>query len=211
MIGVARLVLYGYEFLAGFVPFLVVWAYFARQHRLKGTSEDKAYRITVLLFGIYLLGVYHVTGAGTVFDLLRYPLGLQENQINLFPFSDGYSSFVLMLNGLNVVLFIPLGFFMPFICKKGLQAKEVILTGFSFSLLIELSQLLNNRVSDIDDLICNSLGALIGFVCYKIFAPKKRDLVYFSKWKLNIYIVVTFLGRFFLFNEMGLAKILYQF
>ncbi|HBT95229.1 MAG TPA: hypothetical protein DEB24_03600 [Coriobacteriia bacterium] len=36
------------------------------------------------------------------------------------------------------------------------------------SLLIELSQLLNNRLTDIDDLIINTVGALIGFLLCRI-------------------------------------------
>ncbi|MED1407146.1 VanZ family protein, partial [Bacillus mycoides] len=33
---------------------------------------------------------------------------------------------------------------------------------------IELNQLLNNRITDIDDLFTNTLGAIIGYVLYKV-------------------------------------------
>ena len=39
----------------------------------------------------------------------------------------------------------------------------------SFSLAIELSQLLNNRITDIDDLFTNTLGAMVGYLLYRAF------------------------------------------
>ena len=40
--------------------------------------------------------------------------------------------------------------------------------GIPFSLAIELNQLLNNRITDIDDLFTNTLGAIVGYVLYKV-------------------------------------------
>ena len=39
----------------------------------------------------------------------------------------------------------------------------------SFSLAIELNQLLNNRITDIDDLFTNTLRAIIGYLLYRAF------------------------------------------
>ena len=39
----------------------------------------------------------------------------------------------------------------------------------SFSLAIELNQLLNNRITDVDDLFTNTLGAIIGYFLYRAF------------------------------------------
>ena len=38
----------------------------------------------------------------------------------------------------------------------------------SFSLAIELNQLLNNRITDIDDVFTNTLGAIVGYVIYRV-------------------------------------------
>ncbi len=38
----------------------------------------------------------------------------------------------------------------------------------SFSLAIELNQLLNNRITDIDDLFTNTLGTIVRYVLYKV-------------------------------------------
>ena len=86
------------------------------------------------------------------------------------------------------------------------------------SILIEISQLLNNRRTDIDDLIMNTLGAIIGFLIYKSFKKlmptrlhnKLNDFSY-PVLELPLYIFILFAGRFFFFHEMGFAKLLYGF
>lgn len=49
--------------------------------------------------------------------------------------------------------------------------------GILFSLAIELNQLLNNRITDIDDLFTNTLGAIVGYVLYRVLFKMidKRD------------------------------------
>ena len=67
----------------------------------------------------------------------------------------------------NTAMFIPLGIVWP-VCFKQLNSHgKVIAAGVGTSLLIEILQLpFYDRVSDIDDLILNSLGYLIGYGIY---------------------------------------------
>ena len=119
---------------------------------------------------------------------------------------------------LNIILFIPFGFLIPLIWKKMRSLHLTALAGFSFSILIEISQLLNNRRTDIDDLIMNTLGAIIGFLIYKSFKKlmptrlhnKLNDFSY-PVLELPLYIFILFAGRFLFFHEMGFAKLLYGF
>lgn len=66
---------------------------------------------------------------------------------------------------LNVGLYVPLGLAMPFICKKASLLK-VFLTGLSVSLFVELTQILIGREFETDDLICNTTGAVAGYLLY---------------------------------------------
>lgn len=67
---------------------------------------------------------------------------------------------------LNVSLFLPFGLLFPFICKKATLAK-VTLIGLSLSFVVEIAQIfINGRDSDIDDLLCNVLGTVIGYLMY---------------------------------------------
>ena len=82
------------------------------------------------------------------------------------------------------------------------------------SLVIELSQLVNHRSFDIDDLIYNSCGTLLGGLLFKIFFhPEHWKYLNSRNVKAEpiIIIAIAFLFRFLLFDEMGLARLLYGF
>ena len=70
---------------------------------------------------------------------------------------------------LNVILFIPLGFFLPFLYKKYNRLANIVLAGFLISLSIEFVQMFDIRTTDINDLIANTLGTYLGFSIYKTF------------------------------------------
>jgi len=64
-------------------------------------------------------------------------------------------------------MFIPLGVVWPIVYKELNTHKRVIMAGVGFTLCIEILQLpLASRVSDIDDLILNSVGYLMGYGVY---------------------------------------------
>ena len=66
----------------------------------------------------------------------------------------------------NIVAFIPLGILLPIIYgKKGLF--NVLIYGFTFSFFIEIIQSLLFRATDVDDIMLNTLGTLIGYFIYR--------------------------------------------
>ncbi|MBR6642626.1 MAG: VanZ family protein [Lachnospiraceae bacterium] len=67
----------------------------------------------------------------------------------------------------NTTMFIPVGIIWPIVFKKLDTPAKVIGAGIGFSLCIEILQLpFYDRVSDVDDLILNSLGYVIGYGIY---------------------------------------------
>ncbi|PFL21506.1 VanZ family protein [Bacillus cereus] len=94
--------------------------------------------------------------------------------INLFPFRntiryltefDSYNLDIVLMNTLgNVIIFIPFGFLLPLLFKQINNVKMASKIFIKFILLIESLQLLTfTGVFDIDDIILNMLGALIGY------------------------------------------------
>ncbi len=70
---------------------------------------------------------------------------------------------------LNIILFMPLGFLLPFIVKK-LNFWKTAWISALFSAAIETTQYLAHwGCCDIDDIFNNTLGACIGYGCYQIF------------------------------------------
>ena len=99
--------------------------------------------------------------------------------INLLPFWDITSGMkaYLINSGLNILLFIPLGFILPLLWKEFRSRRTMCLTGFLLSLGIELAQLLNYRISDVDDLIMNTLGAFLGYELLMLLRRRKKNLL----------------------------------
>ncbi|MEC3015674.1 VanZ family protein [Bacillus cereus] len=118
----------------------------------------------VYVFLFYLSLVYRVTQIATVWDISRYETWIRVSQINLTLFDTAGSTTYL----LNIVLFMPLGFLLPTIWSQFRKMKNTVCAGFFFSLAIELNQLLNNRITDIDDVFTNTLGAIVEYVIYRV-------------------------------------------
>ncbi len=75
----------------------------------------------------------------------------------------------------NTAMFIPLGIVWPSVFPQLDTHKKVVAAGVGYSLLIEILQLpFFDRVSDIDDLLLNSLGFLIGYGIYLLVKASKR-------------------------------------
>lgn len=85
--------------------------------------------------------------------------------VNLFDYL-AFREALLNLFG-NTLMFLPLGIVWPGVYRQLNTHKKVILSGFLTSLGIEILQLpFFDRVSDIDDLILNTLGFLMGYGVY---------------------------------------------
>lgn len=70
----------------------------------------------------------------------------------------------------NVLAFVPYGFCLPLISKKHCKMYVTTLYTFSLSLMIELIQLLSKVGSfDVDDIMLNTLGGVIGYIAFCIF------------------------------------------
>ncbi len=81
-------------------------------------------------------------------------------------FTDFYPGWQINVFG-NVIAFIPVGILFPFCYKKIDSFWKTVLVGFGFTCAIETLQLfLIDRCSDVDDLILNTFGAVIGAVIF---------------------------------------------
>jgi len=107
---------------------------------------------------------------------------------NLYPFktiaefilnADHYSSETIFINlTANIITFVPLGFFTSLFFKKLKKLTPMLLTSIIIITIIELGQfILRVGVLDIDDIILNTIGCIIGFIFYKrlkTFIQKER-------------------------------------
>lgn len=78
----------------------------------------------------------------------------------------GFGAFVLNIFG-NIFAFIPFGFFRPIIGIHRHSFFKTLFQGALFSAVVEIIQVLSTVGSfDIDDIILNSIGVLIGYIIF---------------------------------------------
>lgn len=72
----------------------------------------------------------------------------------------------------NMLMFLPFGFFLPFITEK-ITRKNIFVVAVAVPLLVELLQMVFGRSFDVDDLISNFIGIVTGFFLACIIRSKR--------------------------------------
>ena len=125
------------------------------------------------LLTLYLNAMYIVIGVPGIQYICWDPT------INLIPFQDFSASNIVGM-ALNVVMFAPLGFLLPAYFERYRQWNHTLFAGIVTSLTVELIQLFTFRATDVDDLLMNTLGAVVGFLLAKLIF-RHRSAVYRGK------------------------------
>lgn len=158
-------------FLLGIIVIAIVLIIMFKKN--KGIAKASTSILSLLMYYYLCLMLTNIVGIPSLSEYIRLS-GFGESffnpNINLVPLSDGLSlSFIL-----NIFLFIPLGFLCPMISSTYKRVKNIILLGVGLSLLIEITQLFTlYRASDIDDLLTNVLGTMVGYLCFRFLLRLK--------------------------------------
>ena len=146
------------------LPIMIILHYIVfRRHDLKKS-------ILVFIYAAYLSAVFTVVGIPTVNALVVNP------EFNWIPIIDIISSPADYIKNtvLNIILFVPLGFLLPAIWSKYRPFKKTLFTGLGLSFIIEILQIFSYRLTDVDDLLTNTAGTIIGYYLSRTFAEKLR-------------------------------------
>ncbi|RZT23896.1 VanZ like protein [Fictibacillus sp. BK138] len=132
------------EIVAAALPFALMFVYFT----------------TVFPFPFF--NPYHLVGTG---------IEISHNVIPFKSIVDSLTHFYFMVPirniGGNILLFVPLGFAL-LLRVSNMKIWKVIMIGFLVSLTMELCQLkMGYRSFDVDDLILNTIGTIIGMAAFK--------------------------------------------
>ena len=115
--------------------------------------------------------------AGLILDVEKiFPIWI--NLVPVVHLFDVYDGWQINIIG-NITMFIPVGLAWPFCFPKLDTIGKTVLAGAAFPLFIEITQLpFYDRCSDVDDLILNTTGILIGALIYfgvkRLRSCKKR-------------------------------------
>lgn len=169
-----RLSFYAVDKAILYTLFYIVLRYIWIKIKKKKTSFSRELGLIVFTFYLFLLFALTVFRDGYFIWQFKFYFHRPLSQINLIPLietfklSKGQSlvDFFYNLYG-NIVWFVPMGAFIPALTERHFGFFKVVLIGALISTSIETLQfILNTGVTDIDDVIFNTLGAAVGYLLY---------------------------------------------
>ena len=142
------------------------------------------------VFALRLCAVWSVTAPPDVFSAHYAP---NVNLIPLVGMADAPLETVL-----NVLLFVPVGLLLPLLWRHFRDGRFAVLWGFTLSLAIELGQLFSG-ITDIDDVIANTLGTFLGYLvaCALLLRHPALAKTDGTVWERSALVVLVFSVMFF--------------
>lgn len=152
----------------------------ADRHRV----QNAILAVTCVVYTVLLLQAlfFKLVSPGELFDI-----GGRVRAFNFIPF--GGSEYIYAIKKdviINTMLFAPLGFMLAMRSKGKRRRPLLLIAAFAISVCAEaLQYLLAVGVADITDVICNTVGAALGFALYDISfklakGSEKLDSVYYT-------------------------------
>ncbi len=145
-------------------------------NQIRNLSHRKKEKILIVLYILFLM--YLCLMIWEVF-IGPYRSYSDVRRYNLYPFktimefllnTTKYNFRVIFINlAANIITFIPLGFFIALLFRRSCKLLNTTLSCMLIITCIELGQfILNVGVLDIDDIILNTLGCVLGFMIFKV-------------------------------------------
>lgn len=169
-------------------------------YKVKFRSRRKT--VQYFVFAVYLAAVYTFVGLPTLqFVRFRPTFTL----LPVVPMLADWKNTIL-----NVCLFVPLGMMLPFLWADYSSLKRTAHFAFLLSLTIELLQIFTYRLTDINDLIANTLGAVAGFGVYRLVADRFPALGRRGYEKHDLPVILLSVCFVMFFIQPCLATLLYH-
>ncbi len=122
----------------------------------------------------YVFTLLEVTGIIGIHSMTQYKWKWFLESFNVLKImipKDGGEVAMLLC---NCVLFVPLGFLLPIIFQR-MKIIRVLIISLILILIIELLQAAGGRMLEVNDIVTNLLGTVIGYMLYKLcFDLQKR-------------------------------------
>lgn len=123
--------------------------------------------------------------------ILFVPINLhpEEHILNLNPLNwlentDSTQQFIVEKIP-NILIFIPLGFFIPIVYREKRKILKTIMVCFILTFSVEFIQYFIGRSADIVDVISNLLGSILGYWIFRIMNYLCKSNAFWKKLKEN--------------------------
>lgn len=158
----------------------------------------------LILYVLYLNAMLIITGVPDFSYITWRPA------INVIPFHD-FSIYNIVGMILNIVMFVPFGFFLPVYFVRYQKWYHTLAAGFFMSLLIEVIQMFTFRASDIDDLLMNTLGTAIGFALSRMFLRHSKKPDKDNKDWIKLVVINSMVLLVIIFIRYPMMEYIYSF
>ena len=177
------------------IPILFLYHIFIF-HNIKKTA---AY----ILFSLYLAAICFLVGFPNIAGMR---IVLSHNFIPLRGMlTDITNSY------LNVLLFIPLGIFVPCLWPEYRSMMKTVGLGLMTSLGIEILQIFTFRATDINDVITNVAGTMIGYLIGKLIINRFPQLNWLGCKERELYLLYVTVGVVMFFSQPFIQSVLGNF
>mgnify|MGYP000733244818 FL=1 len=175
------------------IPILFLYQIFIF-HNIKKTA---AY----IIFILYLTAMCFLVGFPSVTGI---KIGWSYNFIPFYGMLNDITN-----SYLNVLLFIPLGIFVPCLWPEYRSMMKTVGLGLMTSLGIEILQIFTFRATDINDVITNVAGTMIGYLIGRLIIKRFPQLNWLGCKERELYllyatvVVVMFFTQPFIQSVLG--------
>ena len=131
--------------------------------------------VLYIIFVFYFLLISEIYGRTGEMQEYHYNLILFKEIKRFWNYRKQLGIFATATNLLgNVLIFLPLGFFMP-MASKSRSLLDTTFYSLALSLVIEISQLfMKVGCFDVDDLLLNTIGGMLGYIVFSICNAVRR-------------------------------------
>ncbi|MFJ8066600.1 VanZ family protein [Psychrobacillus sp. NPDC096426] len=153
------------------LPIMIIWR-IARWRKRGFNRKESLHEIGFLMLICVLIGIFSQTiipksGTGQVYGtgVNLHLFRVLKETYNAIVYLGFWQPFYINFLG-NIILFMPIGFLVPLLFRRMEFFPNSVIIGLCISLFIEITQIPQNRSSDVDDLWLNTLGTFLGYLCY---------------------------------------------
>lgn len=177
------------------IPILFLYQIFIF-HNIKKTA---AY----IIFILYLTAMCFLVGFPSVTGI---KIGWSYNFIPFYGMLNDITN-----SYLNVLLFIPLGIFVPCLWPEYRSTMKTVGLGLMTSLGIEILQIFTFRATDINDVITNVAGTMIGYLIGKLIINRFPQLNWLGCKERELYLLYATVAVVMFFSQPFIQSVFGNF
>lgn len=177
------------------IPILFLYQIFIF-HNIKKTAS-------YVIFTLYLTAMCFLVGFPSVTGI---KIGWSYNFIPFYGMLNDITN-----SYLNILLFIPLGIFVPCLWPEYRSMMKTVGLGLMTSLGIEILQIFTFRATDINDVITNVAGTMIGYLIGRLIIKRFPQLNWLGCKERELYLLYATVVVVMFFSQPIIQSVLGNF